>query len=312
MHQPGVPVPFHRRWPLAQAVSLACQLEASAPKLGNVHPTRSFSDMQYAHFLLAADCLATTLTDPRHATIGRKVLAAAQAVKTTVGINTSLGTILLLAPLVHAAQIARPSSLLQWQRAVVNCLDRMDSHDAADVYAAIRLTDPGGLGDAPRDDVHGPPAADLRAAMRQVASFDGVARQYVEGFAALFNHWLPTFETQLRWSADAQTAVCLLQVAMLAADPDGLIHRKSGAEAAGQVRQAASRLWSAWHSDTVHRHDAQCIKVEKPNSVEQLLADTAYCQLDQELRRGGGRLNPGTTADLIAALLLLRLASLAH
>ena len=43
---------------IADAARWACALEVTAPKLGNVHPGASFSDLRCADFLLAAEDLA--------------------------------------------------------------------------------------------------------------------------------------------------------------------------------------------------------------------------------------------------------------
>ena len=68
-----------------------------------------------------------------------------------------------------------------------------------------------------------------------------------------------------------------LHVGLLATYPDTLIARKAGAAAAAAVSQAARAV----------RDGSRTLE-----------------QLDADLRRDGRRLNPGTTADLVAATLL--------
>ena len=84
--------PLDQSWPIDQAVMLACLLEASAPKLGNVHPGRAFDDMHFGHFLASAMAVSPIFADPTSHTVGSLVLAAVTATRQRVGCNTNLGT----------------------------------------------------------------------------------------------------------------------------------------------------------------------------------------------------------------------------
>src|SRR5262245_66241117 len=65
---------------IATAAQLACLLEASAPKPGNVSPGRHFDDLRYEDFLAAAAAIAQPLAGaaarPLGVTIRRAVEAA--------------------------------------------------------------------------------------------------------------------------------------------------------------------------------------------------------------------------------------------
>jgi triphosphoribosyl-dephospho-CoA synthase len=71
---------------------------------------------------------------------------------------------------------------------IVKVLSEFTSDDARDVFAAIRLTQPGGLGRVDEADVNSAdaPSISLRAAMQLAADRDLVARQYVDDFAEVF------------------------------------------------------------------------------------------------------------------------------
>src|SRR6185437_5400162 len=97
--------------------------------------------------------------------------------------NTNLGIILLLAPLARAALDPRPGTL---RERVARVLRRTTVRDAADVYAAIRLARPGGLGRTDAQDVARAPTRALRAVMALAADRDGVAREYATDYAATF------------------------------------------------------------------------------------------------------------------------------
>ena len=151
---------------LAQQVRLACLMEASARKPGNVHPEASFSDLVYEDFVRAAEVVAPVLARSRELGVGPAVLAAIEATQrkspecSTAGDriagNINLGIVLLIAPLaaVPAAQSLR--------KGIAEVLDGLTRQDAASAYAAIRLAAPGGLNRVSEQDVAGAPSVTLR------------------------------------------------------------------------------------------------------------------------------------------------------
>jgi len=280
--------PFHRPWPLADAVPLACVLEAAAPKLGNVHPMAHFADMHFGHFAASSLAIRSAFETPIK-NVGEVIHAAANATAQDVGCNTNLGTLLLFGPLATAYN-SDLRSADDWQAAIDLTLQRLTPYDSELVYAAIRLAKPGGLGERVADDIAAPAPDNLLDAMRQVADIDAVARQYTTAFADIFERLLPWLNQELEQTTDPLQALCRLQVRWLAHEPDGLIVRKLGMAMAQDV-QAQSLALAAQLNE--HR-----------GPVHEL---TAARQLDQFLRADGHRRNPGTTADLLAATLLVRL-----
>lgn len=279
--------PFGRQWPLAVAANLACCLEAAAPKAGNVHPGQSFSDMNFAHFLASASVLQDCLADLYSSSVGNLVLNLTQATRRMVGCNTNLGTILLFAPLLRAAAQYPDLSLPQAVSRVLATLTAEDSHD---VYAAIRVAQPGGLGKQSENDIADSAPADLLLAMKQAAERDAVARQFANGFEDVFRRMRPKFDSYLFHGCELADAICRLQVDWLASEDDSLVVRKCGAEVAGQVRNRAAKVRdeaNSW-SEAITRLDS-------------------YRAFDEFLRADGHQRNPGTTADLIAATLLTKL-----
>jgi triphosphoribosyl-dephospho-CoA synthase len=159
----------------------ACILEATARKPGNVHRYADFDDCTYLDFLLSAATIAGPLDRAREVGVGAAVLLAVEATRRVVVTNTNLGMVLLLAPL---AAVPEGESL---REGIERVLDRLTVEDAQLVYRAIRLARPGGLGDAPEQDIRDEPTIDLRAAMRLAADRDAVARQYASGYADVFD-----------------------------------------------------------------------------------------------------------------------------
>ncbi len=102
------------------------------------------------------------------------MLDAIRATRRVVATNTNLGIVLLLAPL---AAVPRDNRCAQGIPAV---LDALTVEDARDVFAAIRLASPGGLGQAAEQDVADEPSLPLRQIMALAADRDLVARQYAD------------------------------------------------------------------------------------------------------------------------------------
>src|SRR5262249_59769646 len=119
----------------------------------------------------------------------------------------------------------------------------------ANASAAFVRAPPAGLGRAERHDVFAPAQVTLKQAMAAAADRDCIARQYVTGFADVF-------DLGTRLHAAAATRWCEPKFATLAAYlgflsrfPDSHIMRKHGADAAAAVRLTAMKfdalLWSA-------------------------------------------------------------------
>jgi triphosphoribosyl-dephospho-CoA synthase len=179
-HSPGM---------LAQ---VACLLEVTARKPGNVHRFRDFSDTHFLHYGLSALAIGQALDRARAEGVGVAVLAAVRATRMLVATNTNLGMILLLAPL---AAVPEGTSLATGIEAI---LQSTTIDDARRVFEAVRLAKPGGLGSAPEQDVSTEPTVTLRDAMALASGRDAVARQYVNGFADVLDRALPHLARLLR------------------------------------------------------------------------------------------------------------------
>ncbi len=267
---------------LSDAIRRACVLEATAAKPGNVHPGASFADLTFADFVRSADAVAPVLARSAELGVGRAIFEAVQATRVVVTSNTNLGIVLLLAPL---AAVPLDRTLKDGISDVLNQLTR---DDAAWVYRAIRLAQPGGLGSAESEDVATEPTGTLREVMQLAADRDGVAAQYANGFAWVLDEGAPFLIASPNFVTHPEQVVLELQLRLLAAHPDTLIARKCGAGVAEEVSRRAREVLNAGELET--------------NAGHHLLAD-----FDRWLRADGNRRNPGTTADLIAACLFAAL-----
>lgn len=276
--------PFDRSWSISAAAQLACVLEATAPKVGNVHPGASFSDMTYGDFLKSALAIAPVFEKASSLSVGELVLESVLDTRADVGINTNLGTVLLFAPIAKAWTPGTTHGDLR--TATVRVLQTLSVNDSKSVYEAIRVAKPGGLGEASEHDVRADPPSDLLIAMRHAAARDSVAAQYANGYRDLFDRLLPWFAESLHSGLDVFEATCAVQIRWLAEEWDGLIVRKCGEKIASTVQSLARRVIAA--EDDAGRR-------------------ARVTELDDYLRGDGHRRNPGTTADLIAAMLFVKL-----
>jgi triphosphoribosyl-dephospho-CoA synthase len=267
--------------PLSECVRLACLWEAESRKVGNVHPGARFANTTVEDFRRSADAIAPVFADAATQPIGVTIRRAVEATQAAVGQNTNLGIILLLAPL---AAVPRDVPLREGIKSL-----RTTVEDACEVYAAIRLANPGGLNDAAEQDVRDEPTVTLHEAMALAADRDSIARQYAQSFELLFALGLPPLENCLANFGCVEAGVIECQFAWLAMYPDSLIARKCGEAVAVQVRDRVRKLYLYLSG------------IRTPEGR------AAGRKLDADLRSDGHLLNPGTTADLVTACLFVAL-----
>src|ERR671929_125294 len=127
---------------VAGAAQLACVLEVSAEKPGNITPSHDFDDTSYEEMLQSGIALGPELGRAGERTVGETVLAAVRASRGAAGANTNLGIALLLAPLARAALIGGPL-----RERLGDVLRALTIDDARFAYSAIRLAGAGGRAD---------------------------------------------------------------------------------------------------------------------------------------------------------------------
>ncbi len=256
---------------IATLYRAACLAELDALKPGNVHAYAAGHRMAVADFVTSAEVSAPALARGG-AGVGTRVRDAVAATMTAVGQNTNLGILLLCAPLALAAERCGT---------VATVLDALEPADARDVFEAIRLANPGGLGRSERHDVAAPAPHSLRAAMAEAAPRDRIANAYTDGFADLFAVGLPALETARGQGLDPVWCTTAVHLAYLQAFPDSHVARKHGADRAASVRAEAVEALAGLDLRT--------------RPVKRLLAlDTAW--------KASG-INPGTSADFTVATL---------
>ena len=278
---------------ISDSIRWACVLEATAPKAGNVFPGRSFADLNYLHFVQAAEITSQWLTQ-FDLPPGQRIVQCVRRCRDVTGTNVNLGIVLLIAPLAESNHT---------RQNIGDVLSSLTGTDGSLIFEAIRIAGAGGLGRVDAMDVRKShedediDEIDIVAAMRLAANHDRIAKQYAGDFLDLLENVVPLVREATEQRGDVLSGIADAHLQMLASGPDSLIVRKSGLQVAEQVQQRASEIDP---SDLVSRS-----------------------KFDQWLRQGGdqrseqlgglGRdtqnrpLNPGTTADLIAAALFILL-----
>ena len=276
----------------------ACLSDVSALKPGNVGLHAAGHNMCARDFMLSA--AASKVICQHQLTLGERVLRTIQATQLLVECNTNLGIVLLCAPVVQAvmkyktmADLSRQSksvsgeSVLGWLRQnIISVLDQADVADTENIFSAIRLANPGGLGKVANADISEVPKIGLRAAMKLAQERDTIARQYVDGYALIFEEIIPKLLEFHSLYGYHCWAVARTYLSVLADCPDSLITRKHGLVVSKEVSRRIGRLLESLEGCDIQKE--------------------VFCQFEQVLLELDGNLkqehiNPGTTADLIVA-----------
>ena len=190
-----------------------------------------------------------------------------------------------MAPLAHAAlqvptRLTRPAL----QASLAQVLAGLTVADAQLAFEAIRLANPGGLGEAAQHDVRAPAQVSLLEAMREAANRDSIARQYVSGYVDVLDTGLERLAAARASGRDRRWAATEVFLDFLCRYPDSHVARKFGPAEAEALRREA------------------CAQVEAARSSGDTRAMRRQLQAwDAALKARA--LNPGTSADLTVATL---------
>ncbi|QSG05826.1 triphosphoribosyl-dephospho-CoA synthase [Halapricum desulfuricans] len=270
---------------IAQNAELALLLEvAGTPKPGNVDREREYADLRFEHFLAGAVGARPGLelaADPDGPPIGEAFERAVAGMSDQRGGNTQFGALLLLTPLSRAA--GRGNLSLSGVRAVV---ESTTVTDAAGFYrafehVAVAVDDP----PADMDDLDVRRGSDavptlhargltLGGVMERSADRDGVAREWTEGFPRSFG----AAERLRELEGPVADRAARVFLELLADEPDTFVAINHDEATAERVSERARAVLTGGE-------DADAL-------AEELI--------EREI-------NPGTTADIVAAGLFIAL-----
>jgi triphosphoribosyl-dephospho-CoA synthase len=269
---------------LEAAVLASFTGEIEAFKPGNVSVYADGHDMTVNDFIKSAEVSAPILCEPK-SSLGHRVLESVKATRGAVGCNTNLGMLLLFAPIVMAAE-EKFDDVNDLRKNLEIALTSLTKEDTNQIFEAICLANPGGLGNVDSQDVHDEPQCSLIEAMQLASNRDAVALQYTNNFKEIFELGFSSIKhfdqswNSVKWS----TVSCYLM--FMSSIADSHIQRKYGAQIAEQIRKKSGVIAERFH------------KTSDPESDIDLIQ-----RFDEELK--AENINPGTCADLTAASLLV-------
>jgi triphosphoribosyl-dephospho-CoA synthase len=293
-------------------LELAIILEASAHKPGNVSIVTNFENTRFEHFLASSVAAAPVfeLAAERGTAVaeGKSTLTQiglGQLIKDCVaeidtwqhGGNTLLGTIILLSPIAVAAgmtSVGKGFNLRRLRKSLKLVVESTTPVDAVNLYEAIKIANPGGLGKAPDLDINDPTSetkilrenVSLFQVFKIAEKYDTICSEWVNNYPATFDMAYPSLAKKLENGTDLNEAIIHTFLEVLANVPDTFIARKVGVERSRKV-------------------SANARKVLDLGGLKTADGTKSLHRFDQQLRRSKNLLNPGTTADIIGAALSL-------
>lgn len=297
---------------ISQCLELAILLEASTHKPGNISVVTNFENTRYEHFLASAVAVS-----PAFESAAKKGIAVAQRkidasdvgvghlIRSCVaeidrwqkGGNTLLGTVILLVPIAAGAGMTPAQedlNILLLRKNLKLIVESTTPTDAINLYQAMEIAKPSGLGKAPDLDINDPASKKkiinehipLYKVFKIAEKYDTICSEWVNNYPLTFDTAYHYLVKQIDKAKDLNVAITNTFLKVLAEYPDTFIARKVGIEKAREVSTRANQVLEL-------------------GALETTLGKQSLREFDLELRKSGNLLNPGTTADIVAAALTL-------
>lgn len=278
---------------MARSAQLAMLLEVSAyPKPGNVDRTHDFVDTRYEHFL-ASSVAAYPILREAAARGSRNERGVGELIRRGVeesvawqsGGNTHFGALLLLVPLAMAAGACKRYDGEEIKRKATEIMQNTSMADALEIYTAFPKAKVKVRREVPELDVMDEASIheirakklSLYAILTISASYDLISRELVGGFEKTFEY--AALITDFAREERINDTIMHAYLRLLASEEDTFIKMKFGPEKSRYVHQKAQWIVARGY---------------QRNEIE---------AFDEELIKEG--LNPGSTADIIAASLFI-------
>ncbi len=298
---------------VSQCFELGILLEASIHKPGNISVVTDFGNTRYEHFLASSVAVAPHF---EHAARRGIAVSRCEASVTDAGVgriisdcvadinawqnggNTLLGAVILLSPMVIAAGMTDLNGsafdIAGLRENLKTVAESSTPQDAVDVYEAIAIAKPSGLDEAPDLDVNDPKSASrilkegvtLLEVFKIAEKYDRICSEWVNNYPITFSLAYPHLSGQVENGEELRTAVLHTFLKVLAEYPDTFIARKAGLQKAEEVSGRAG-------------------EVLELGGLKTVAGRRSLNRFDRDLREASNLLNPGTTADIVAAGLSL-------
>jgi triphosphoribosyl-dephospho-CoA synthase len=267
---------------LKSAYLFSCKKDIELIKPGNVNLLSSHKDTKAQDYLDSAILSSKELFNQNYS-LGKRILESVNVTRSQVNVNTNLGIILLCAPVIQSYIDFDNLDLREGIKKTLSTTSIKDTHD---LCAAINISSPGGLGDSDMYDTASYPNASIKQIMNYSQEYDRISYQYSHNFSDIFDFIIPKLEFLNQRYESLDISLSLLFIEILAKIPDSHISRKFGDKIAKKTSNNA--------------HDL--LKILDREYDPDYLAK-ALNNLDYEYKKKG--INPGTTADLLVASLMI-------
>ena len=267
---------------LQNAYLFACRKDIELIKPGNVNIKSPHSDTNAEDYLESSLLSSKELFKPDYS-LGERILNSIKITRSKIKTNTNLGIILLCAPIIHACIYFNN---LTMREGIKKTLSSSTVKDTQDLCMAINISAPGGLGTREIYDTASKPTVNILEIMNHSASYDRISYQYSNDYSDIFDFIIPRLVFLNKKHNSLDISLSLMFMEILAKIPDSHISRKFDDKIAKKTSNNASDL----------------LKILDREYSPDYLADRLN-NLDYEYKKKG--INPGTTADLLVASLMI-------
>ncbi|ABO35756.1 triphosphoribosyl-dephospho-CoA protein [Methanococcus maripaludis C5] len=274
---------------IMKASQIACCFEVGSFKPGNVHKNRDYDDIKYHHFVSSGIAFGDVIYEAclEKNNIGNFIKKGVIESKKWSPTNANLGIIMLHMPIAIAASNLDKFSESALKKETEKIIKNTTVQDAIDAYDAIEIAL--AFVNAPENgpDLKSKDAKDelieknltLYDVFKISSTWDSISNEWTENFKISYKGHNLINEYYEEYN-NINIAVTKTFINLLSNYPDTLIARKKGIEEAKMVSEKAKEVLNNFNEKSV-------------------------LEFDKFLSKDGNKLNPGTTADLIASSLLI-------
>ena len=274
---------------LKKQIKFVCDTEIKSLKPGNVHKYSEGHGMNLKDFLKSSLIISKCLTK-NNLDLGKKILISVNEIQNKIKKNTNLGIILMLSPIATIVQEEGVISKEELLKKIKSLIKKQNIKNSIPIFKAISLTSPGGLGFSKKYDVNEPPNTNLYKAMEFAKKKDLIARQYCNGFEDIYKIGIPAYKKFYNKWGKVDWALTGVYLTFLKKFNDSHIVRNKGNKIARSIKKEAKKYYFFL------KRNKNLTKIKKKLLI-----------FDKKLK--SKRINPGTTADLTVATLLLEIVT---
>ena len=274
---------------LKKQIKFVCDTEIKSLKPGNVHKYSEGHGMNLKDFLKSSLIISKCLTK-NNLDLGKKILISVNEIQNKIKKNTNLGIILMLSPIATIVQEEGVISKEELLKKIKSLIKKQNIKNSIPIFKAISLTSPGGLGFSKKHDVNEPPNTNLYKAMEFAKKKDLIARQYCNGFEDIYKIGIPAYKKFYNKWGKVDWALTGVYLTFLKKFNDSHIVRNKGNKIATSIKKEAKKYYFFL------KRNKNLTKIKKKLLI-----------FDKKLK--SKKINPGTTADLTVATLLLEIVT---